>query len=134
MLPEHLRAAAAKRSADAERRALAALQAMVSSQRRVSIAAVAREAGVSTDFIYGHAVLRGRIQELRDSTTVVGRPAQTDAQVPATGAVRALTAQLRELRSRHRREIDELETALAAAHGQLLELRRELESRGRLGP
>ncbi|BBH18017.1 hypothetical protein Back2_23040 [Nocardioides baekrokdamisoli] len=107
---------------------------MVSSQRRVSIAAVAREAGVSTDFIYGHAVLRGRIQELRDSTTVVGRPAQTDAQVPATGAVRALTAQLRELRSRHRREIDELETALAAAHGQLLELRRELESRGRLGP
>jgi hypothetical protein len=37
-----------------------------------------------------------------------------------------LTAQLAELRRQHHEEINELRTALAAAHGENLQLRRKL--------
>jgi hypothetical protein len=40
-----------------------------------------------------------------------------------------LTAQLGELRRRHREEIDDLRAALAAAHGENLELRRRVGPR-----
>ena len=40
--------------------------------------------------------------------------------------MRALTAQLTELKQRHRAEITRLEAALAAAQGENLQLRRQL--------
>jgi hypothetical protein len=43
--------------------------------------------------------------------------------------VRTLTAQLAELKRRHRDEVQALKTALEAAHGENLELRRRLGSR-----
>ena len=46
-----------------------------------------------------------------------------------SNVIRALTAQLAELRRRHREEVDELRAALAAAHGENLQLRRKLGPR-----
>jgi hypothetical protein len=45
--------------------------------------------------------------------------------------VRALTAQITELKRRHRAETEQLRAALAAAQGENLELRRHLGRRGR---
>ena len=44
--------------------------------------------------------------------------------------IRTLTAQLAELRRRHRDEVTTLKRALEAAHGENLELRRRLGDRG----
>ena len=46
--------------------------------------------------------------------------------------MRALTAQLGELKRHHRTEIARLEAALAAAQGENLELRRQLVRQGRM--
>lgn len=48
--------------------------------------------------------------------------------------IRTLTAQLAELKLRHRDEITTLRQALAAAHGENLELRRRLGHRDTTAP
>jgi hypothetical protein len=51
---------------------------------------------------------------------------------PSTSAiVRALTAQLTDEKRRRREEVATLEAALAAAHGELLELRRRAATSAR---
>ena len=47
-----------------------------------------------------------------------------------SSVIRTLTAQLAELRRRHRDEVTTLKRALEAAHGENLELRRRLGDRG----
>ena len=94
----------------------------------ISFASVAREADVSTDFLYRQPQLRQRIQQMR---TTNGRHADTatadDSTPPTTSApVRALSAQLKELRRGHRAEITALQQALAVAQGENLALRRKL--------
>jgi hypothetical protein len=55
--------------------------------------------------------------------------ARAHVETGSSNVVRALTAQLADLRRRHREEVDELRAALAAAHGENLELRRKLGTR-----
>jgi hypothetical protein len=135
---DHLRAAARRRHDEAERRATDALRRMSKDGSPVNFVAVARRAGVSTDFLYRHADLRERIEAMRAAGAPDRRPAAppqapvddgggaSSSSSSSSGVVVALSRQLRELRKRHREEVARLERALAAAHGENLELRRRL--------
>nr|WP_271209291.1 transposase [Rhodococcus wratislaviensis]GLK33789.1 hypothetical protein GCM10017611_06320 [Rhodococcus wratislaviensis] len=89
---------------------------------------LARTAGVSLDFLYRCTPIRQRVQQLRAQQQNTPPPA---AAIPTgdgtpSSVVRTLTAQLTELKRRHRDEISALTQALEAAHGENLELRRRL--------
>jgi hypothetical protein len=122
--PDNLRAAAQRKRTEATQRAEAALAKLVAGRQPVTFRGVAKAAGVSVDFLY-RSSLRPRIEELRATAPIAATSAEqaprSDSQV-----VRALAAQLRELKRRHQEEITELRIALAAAHGENLELRRRV--------
>jgi hypothetical protein len=126
-MPQHLREAAHRRHEQATERATAALARLSAAGGAISFASVAREADVSTDFLYRQPQLRQRIQQMR---TINGRrdTATADDSAPPTASapVRALSTQLKELRRRHRDEITALKQALAVAQGENLALRRRL--------
>jgi hypothetical protein len=123
---EHLVRAAKARHDAVMRRANAALQQMAKAGESITFVAVARRAGVSTDFLYNTPTLRSGITELRGgrSAPTSSPPKADDAS--STSAIRALSTQLKEQRRRHRDELEALQRALAAAHGENLELRRQL--------
>jgi len=121
-----LNAAAKAKSRAKTSAAEQAIRTLVKRGEAVTFQAVCREAGVSHAFLYGHEDLRCRIQHLRDKA----RPApQQRADGPDT-VVLALTSQIDQLKKRHRDEVQALRTALEQAHGENLQLRRELARRG----
>lgn len=128
-MPEHLTAAARARHTETRARAEAALLALSNAGEPVTFAAVARRAKVSTDFLYNQPDLRTKINDLRTQRphrrTTPEQIAEPEQQ-SASSAVRALSAQLKDLKRRHAEEIGELRTALAVAHGENLALRRRL--------
>ena len=90
---------------------------------------------MSVDFLY-RSPLRARIEQLRadQQRTPPVRPRpepELDQPTSQSNVVRALTAQIAELKQRHRVETEQLQAALAAAHGENLELRRQLGRDGR---
>ncbi len=102
---------------------------MSRSGEAVTFVAVARKAAVSTDFLYRHATLRLRVADLRRASSeraVEPSSAPAGGASDTTSAVRSLAVQLKELRARHRDEVADLQKALAAAHGENLQLRRRL--------
>jgi uncharacterized protein DUF6262 len=111
-------AAAAKREA-AVTRAEAGIRKLTKTGQPVTFRAVAAAGGVSVDFLYRHPGLRARIERLRGR-----QPAPAGNEPPgnpgASSVVATLTARLTELR----RELAETKAQLAAAHGELLMLRR----------
>lgn len=125
--PDNLRQAAARKSFAAKTRAEQGLQQMIRHRQPITFRGLARIAGVSLDFLYRTAEIRNRVEQLRAQQ-------QTNPPAPATPAsadqpssvVRTLTAQLAELKRRHRDELAALKQALEAAHGENLELRRRL--------
>ena len=131
-MSEHLRQAAARRRLEAEARAIRTLAAMSRGGEAVNFAAVARRAALSTDFLYRHPTLRAQVVDLRRATS---RRPSPNPQAPAlvapdtSSAVRALAAQLKDVRARHRDQVTHLQKALAAAHGENLQLRRHLGDR-----
>jgi len=125
--PDNLRAAAQRKSQATTKRAETALRTMIKNGEPITFRGVARTAGCSIDFLYGNPELRRRIEHLRAQQSKPSPPpAATDLNTDSN-VIRALTAQLAELRRRHREDIDELRSALAAAHGENLQLRRRLE-------
>ena len=131
-MTEHLREAAARRHREAEARAIRALAALSRGNEAVTFVAVARRAAVSTDFLYRHPSLRAWVVDLRRATS--GRPSPSppppgSMTSDTSSAVRALAAQLKELRVRHSNEVAHLQKALATAHGENLQLRRRLGDR-----
>jgi hypothetical protein len=127
-MPEHLRETAHRRHQDAANRATAALARLSAAGVAINFARVAREAHVSTDFLYRQPELRQRIQQMRTPRAPHANTLASDDSAPAVGSapVRALSAQLKELRRRHRDEVAELRQALAVAQGENLALRRKL--------
>lgn len=125
-----LTTAARQRRERAESAVEKALKEARKTRTPVSMASIAKAAGVSTDFIYRHPVLRPQAEALRRArsntapTEATDRP---DAEAAASTLVRRLTQQLATERRKHREERQQLQTALAAAHGELLALRRKLE-------
>lgn len=111
------------KTADAER----AIRALVKRGEPVTFQAVSREAGVSHAFLYGHPDLRRRIEHLRSQARPATSPALTDS---TDTIVLALTSQIEQLKKQHRKQITELREALQRAHGENLNLRRELARRG----
>lgn len=126
--PDNLRAAAQRKRAEATARAEAALGELVKRREPVTFRGLARAAGVSVDFLY-RSPLRAKIEAARATTPAAAAGVDAE-QVTATDSqvVRTLAAQMRELKRRHREEVTELRAALAAAHGENLQLRRRLGS------
>ncbi|MFF3848620.1 DUF6262 family protein [Streptomyces sp. NPDC002328] len=122
-------AAAAKAKSQAKTDAAEkAIRTLVKRSEPITFQAVQREAGVSHAFLYNHPDLRGRIERLRAQA----RPAPTPA-APAdeqSTLVLALTSQITRLKKQHREEVQALRDALEQAHGENLDLRRELARRG----
>lgn len=130
--PENLRRAARAKHDAAVLRAEKGLRVLLRAQEAVTFESVAAAAGVSKDFLYRTTDLRARITKLRAQQTPArnvhaGRnldPAGNDV----SSIIRTLTAKLASERARHRQELSELNQALAAAHGQILALKRHLPS------
>ncbi|MEV4014908.1 DUF6262 family protein [Nonomuraea angiospora] len=127
-LPEHLRQAAAARTA-AEDKARRSLRRLAAAREPVGFTAVAKAAGVSTDFLYRHPELRAQIERQRAKSRSTPRPsaAEDDPVASSSAAVRLLARKLEEERGARRREVTELRKALEVAQGENLELRRRLE-------
>jgi hypothetical protein len=123
--PENLRQAAARKSAAAQTRAEQGLREMVRRREPITFRGLSQTAGVSLDFLYRHPEIRHRVEQLRaqQQARPPSPPAAADPDQPSS-VIRTLTAQLAELKRRHREEISELKDALAVAHGELLTLRR----------
>ena len=111
-------AAAAKRDAAAAR-AETGIRKLTKTSQPITFRAVAAAGGVSVDFLYRHPELRARIERLRGHQPCPAGQAPSRDQV-ASSVVTTLTARLTELR----RELAETKAQLAAAHGELLALRR----------
>lgn len=135
---ENLKAAAAARTAATVTRADAGLREMLRTGQPVTFRGLARHAGISLDFLYSNTALRQRIQQLRDQQRT--QPGSTASRGDTTGddrpgvaspettssVVATLTAQLTDLKRRHREETARLRRELEAAHGENLLLRRRL--------
>ncbi len=109
----------------AERAVQKAIRQARKDQQPVTVAAIARAAGVSTDFIYRHPELRPQIEALRQRHQA---PAAPDAAGAQSTLIRRLTQQLTDERRKHREETAGLRAALQTAHGELLTLRRQLST------
>jgi hypothetical protein len=129
----NLKAAAARRHHDAVTRAERGLHDVVTSGQQITFRTVARTAGVSLEFLYHHPQLRTRIEHLRtqqQTTAAAARRARpnaaSDAPDQPSSVIRTLSAELTQLKTRHRAEVTQLRQALQAAHGENLILRRHL--------
>ena len=124
-------AAAAKAKSEAKTKAAEqGIRALIKRGEPITFQAVQREAGVSHAFLYNHPELRGRIERLRAQA----RPTTTTPTTPTDSEstlVTALTAQINTLKQQHRQQVEALRAALEQAHGENLDLRRELARRGR---
>jgi hypothetical protein len=125
--------AAAKAKSQAKTQAAEqAIRTLVKRGEAITFQAVQREAGVSHAILYNHPDLRGRIERLRAQA----RPNLTQAAGPAdaeNSLVLVLTSQISQLKKQHRQEVRALRDALEQAHGENLDLRRELTRRGWTG-
>jgi hypothetical protein len=118
------RAAKAKRQA-ATRRAENAIRHLIKERQEINFRAVARAGGVSLDFLYANPELRGRIETLRAQQTAQPRPSIAPADSDGS-IVHILTTKLRDERTARSEAVRDLERRLAAAHGEILRLRRVL--------
>lgn len=123
-----LNAAAKAKSQAKTSAAEQAIRALVKRGEPVTFQAVSREAGVSHAFLYGHQDLRRRIEHLRTQARPTNAPHQRTETTDTV--VLALTVQIDQLKKQHRQEVQALRTALEQAHGENLDLRRELARRG----
>jgi hypothetical protein len=122
----NLQKATAARTAAASARAENALVAMIREGEQVTFRGLAARAGVSLDFLYRNAGIRARIERHRTARPSRPEPAADAGGETASSVVRTLTAQLADLKRRHRDETAELRQALEQAHGENLLLRRRL--------
>jgi hypothetical protein len=122
-LTEAAKAKSENKTRDAEQ----AIRRLVKRGEPITFQAVQREASVSHAFLYNHPELRKRIEHLRGARRMAttDQPADTDDTLVIT-----LTRQITELKKQHRQQLQALRDALERAHGENLDLRRELARRG----
>ncbi|MFJ2194258.1 DUF6262 family protein [Kitasatospora sp. NPDC087861] len=124
--------AAAKAKSQAKTHAAEqAIRRLIKRGEAITFQAVQREGRVSHAFLYNHPDLRGRIERLRSQARPI--PAQAPPADPESTLVLALTSQITRLKKQHRQEVQALREALEQAHGENLDLRRELDRRGLSG-
>jgi Family of unknown function (DUF6262) len=130
------RAAALRQAARAKRqtavtRADTAIRQLIKDKEQINFRSVARTAGVSLDFLYANTGVRQRIEKLRaQGTAAASRPDPQAAAGAENDLVHSLTLKIREERAARRTAVTDLEEQLAAAHGELLRLRRLLQQHG----
>jgi hypothetical protein len=129
------RATALRQAAQAKRQAAitrteTAIRTLIKDKQDVNFRSVARAGRVSLDFLYGNDDLRGRIARLRDQQKARPAPEPAPAQAGGSDIVHILTDKLRLERDTRRATVTKLEEQLAAAHGELLRLRRLLQQHG----
>jgi hypothetical protein len=124
--------AARRKSEEKTKAAEAAIRALIKRGEPITFQAIQRQAGVSHSFLYTHPILRDRIERLRQQNKPTPPPAAATAS--GNNIVLALTAEVARLKKQHREETQRLRAALEQAHGESLELRRELTRRGWTGP
>lgn len=120
--------AARRKSEEKTKAAEAAIHALTKRGESITFQAVQREAGVSHSFLYTHTTLRDRIERLRRQNQPTPRT-QPDPD-SENNLVLALTTEVTRLKKQLRQETQALRDALAQAHGENLDLRRELARRG----
>jgi hypothetical protein len=127
----NLQKATAARTAGATARAEAALTAMIGAGEPVTFRGLAARARVSLDFLYRSTAIRARIEHQRAAQPGRTRPVPAASPAPdhPSSVVRSLTAQLTDLKRRHREETAALRQALEQAHGENLLLRRQFAAR-----
>lgn len=119
--------AAKAKSENKTRDAEQAIRRLVKRGEAITFQAVQREAGVSHAFLYNHPDLRPRIEHLRGTRQKTSAKQLADADATI---VIALTRQITDLKKQHRQQLQALRDALERAHGENLDLRRELARRG----
>jgi hypothetical protein len=122
-----LNQAARRKSETKTKAAETAIRTLVKRGEPVTFQAVQRTAGVSHSFLYTHPALRERIEHLRQRNRAIPPPAPNTSE---NNIVLALTAEIARLKKRLRDTDKALRDALAQAHGENLELRRELARHG----
>jgi hypothetical protein len=128
----NLRKAATTRTAAAAARAENALVAMIKEGEPVTFRGLAAKSGVSLDFLYRNDGIRQRVEHHRSARPGREEPSENqDARDQPSSVVRTLTAQLADLKRRHRKETAALRQALEQAHGENLALRRRLAAGNR---
>jgi hypothetical protein len=127
-----LTAAAKARSAAKTQAAEKAIRTLVKNGEPITFQAVGREAGVSHAFLYNHHDLRSRIEHLRAQARRASAPHPAPSGHDAV--VLTLTAQIAQIKKQHRQEVQALQKALEQAHGENLDLRRELDRRRDAAP
>jgi hypothetical protein len=109
--PDNLRAAAQRKREAATHRAETALNELIASREPITFRRLAKTAGVSIDFLY-RSPLRARVEQLRadqQHTPPVRQKREADQPPSQSNVVRALTAQIAELKQRHRAETEHLQ-------------------------
>jgi hypothetical protein len=125
-------AAAAKAKSEAKASAAdQAIRRLVKRGEPVTFQAVQREAGVSHAFLYGNPGLRERIERLRAQARP--KPAPPADTTSDNTIIQVLTSQISHLKKQHRDQTQALHAALEQAHGENLQLRRELARLGWTG-
>jgi Family of unknown function (DUF6262) len=122
-----LAAAAKAKSQNKTRDAEQAFRRLIKRGEPINFQAVQREAGVSHAFLYNHPELRQRIENLRSRprpTTITDHTADSESTLVIT-----LTRQIADLKKQHHQQLQALRDALERAHGENLDLRRELARR-----
>jgi hypothetical protein len=129
---DNLRKAAAARTTAAAARAGNALTAMIKAGEPVTFRGLAAKSGVSLDFLYRNDDIRRRVEHQRAAHPRREEPTGSrDSKDQSSSIVRTLTAQLADLKHRHREETAALRQALEQAHGENLILRRQLAAGNR---
>jgi hypothetical protein len=129
----NLRKAAAARTAAAAARAENALVTMIKEGEPVTFRGLAAKSGVSLDFLYRNDGIRQRVEHHRSARPARKEPSEARKDQPSS-VVRTLTAQLEDLKRRHREETAALRQALEQAHGENLALRRRLAAANLASP
>lgn len=122
--------AADRRSERATERARRAIRRLDKAGEPVSFQSVAREAGVSRQFLYTQRQLRGEIERLRAAHLEAAEQVPP-AQRASDASLRARNQMLLDENRRLRQELEGLREELAGAWGEVRELTRE---RRRTGP
>jgi hypothetical protein len=129
------RATALRQAAQAKRQAAVtrtetAIRTLIKTQQDINFRSVARTGRVSLDFLYANDDLRTRIEKLRSQQKARPAPDPEPGQADGSDIVHILTEKLRLERDTRRTTVGQLEEQLAAAHGELLRLRRLLQQHG----
>jgi Family of unknown function (DUF6262) len=113
-----LAAAASRKRDHAQTRAQKALRELDQQGRAITFQAVARQAGVSRQWLYQQPELRNEIERLRERHIAVTGPQVPDAQRASTASVHQRLENMRAENRRLREEVAELKAELAIAYGR----------------